>query len=107
MEIIKIIKTRPIFGDTLRDCLVRSLVNSHSFKTANKLADLLNDMDNFTENQINEIIRGALNNNQIHGGHIAEPFVKDIIAKYESKIKSEFKDLVKRVYISDIIEINH
>jgi len=90
-KIIEIIDST-MLNEQLTDCLIKSFIESESFSVANKRAQLLEKREPFTEDQINEIIRGFVINDQIRGGYKAEPIVKRMFEKYSEVIKPELKE---------------
>jgi len=90
-KIIEIIKNSPL-SELLTNCFIRSFVNSETFYQANDRADLLQEYEPFNDDQINELVRGYIINDQISGGFRAKPFVKRMFEKYSDVIKPELKE---------------
>lgn len=85
-QIIDILKSDKEYVEGLKDTLIRGFVNAWSFDDANKKAKLLKGFTDFSIEQVNEIIRGALINLEIRGGFEANPFLKECIKRYGDKI---------------------
>jgi len=83
-EIIELISKNGDLTEQLKDCLINSFVKSSSFKDARDKSELLIKFDNFTQEQLDEIIRGSVDNSQIHNSSGAvKIFIKHLIEKYE------------------------
>lgn len=93
-EIIDIVKNTPLF-DRLRDMLIGIFVESESFASANRNAGLLENYGPFTEDQINRIIKGFLDNEQIVYGFTSARIIKELYDKYEKIIDLELKQRFK------------
>lgn len=90
-KIIEIIDNTPL-NEKLTDSLIKRFIESWNFVAANENAQLLEKREPFTEDQINEIIRGFVINNQIRGGWTANRIVKKMFDKYSEVIKQELKE---------------
>lgn len=89
-EIIDIIIKSPIYGK-VKDFFIKRFVESKHFSEANDRAEALKVIESFTEDQINRIIRGYVNNFEIRGGFISRPFVGSLFKKYSKFIEPELK----------------
>lgn len=77
-EIIKIMECEPELIESLKDCIIRSFVNSSSFVDANYKSKMLAKLGPFNKNQLNEIVRAYLYNTQVSGGYNARTYVKTL-----------------------------
>lgn len=84
-EIIKVLKDKQ-FSDRVFDCLVRDLASAPSFDWANDTIKELTKYEKFNKEQINQIIRAAIRNNQFRLSRKGKPFLKSIIEKYAQVI---------------------
>ena len=100
-KIIEIFKKSPLYEPFI-DTYIRAFINSEDFYKANEMADLLKDCERFNVKQVNEIIKGYINNSQVRGGFRAEPFVKRIFEEYseviDQELKQRFEQLLERGY---------
>jgi len=90
-KIIDIIKKSPL-KEKLTDYVIKMFIKSRNFDVANANAQLLEKYEPFTEDQINEIIRGYVTNYQISGGFAAKRIVRRMFEKYSEVIKPELKE---------------
>jgi len=92
-KIIGIIKTKNNkLKEMLTDCFVKSFVESTSYAESNKKALLLISYEPFTEDQVNELIRGFMSNNQIHGAYEARRAIRGLFEKYFKDINQELRN---------------
>lgn len=92
-KIIGIIKTKNIkLKEMLTDCFVKSFVESTSYAESNKKAQLLGSYEPLTKDQINEIIRGYVNNSQINEAYDAKRIVKRLFREYSEVINTELEE---------------
>jgi len=71
------------------DTLIFALYNSGSFDTSNKIATFLSTYPNLSADQINEILRISLINEQVREAYDAQKFVSKLLSKYQDVINSE------------------
>ena len=90
-KIIDIIRKSPIF-DRLKDFFIKRFVESEHFSEANERVEKLKLVESFTDDQINEIVRGYVNNFEIRGGFNSKPFVHSLFKKYSDVIDPELKE---------------
>lgn len=94
-NIFEIIKKSPLY-DRLRDIIIKTFVESGNFASANKNAESLESYEPFTAVQMNRIIKGFLENDQISYGYKSGRIVRKLHKKYEEIIdpdlSKEFKD---------------
>lgn len=65
VDILDVIKEKKHLKESLADCLIKSLQNVPNFSAAEKILDILEKLEPFTKNQINEIFRVAVNDSQV------------------------------------------
>jgi len=95
-KIIEIFKKSPLYEPFI-DTYIRAFINSEDFYKANEMADLLKDCERFNVKQVNEIIKGYINNSQVRGGFRAGPFVNRIFEEYSEVIDQELKQKYKQI----------
>jgi len=89
-DIIDIIFENIDLREQLKDCLIRVFVKSSSFQDARDKAGKLIKFNNFSGEQIEEIVRGSIFNRQIHDStRTTRTFLNFIIEKYGEKIDNE------------------
>lgn len=76
----------------LRYFFIKRFVESGHFSEANSRAGKLKLYESFTDDQINEIIRGYVNNVEIRGGFESRPFVDSLVKKYADIIDPGLKE---------------
>lgn len=103
-------------GDSISDCcdqirdtilktpdyLIKAFVNSWSFHDANEKAELLSKYEEFTLAQINDIISGFINNNQIRGAWTARRVVKQLYDNLNEFVSPELRRKFEEMYELDI-----
>jgi len=90
-KIMEILMEAPAF-DNLKDFFIKRFVESDHFSEANERIDKLKLIESFTDDQINEIVRGYVNNFEIRGGFSSAPFVHSLFKKYSDVIDPELKE---------------
>jgi len=94
-EIIKILKGNSKFERLLLNSVIKTFLNSGNFKEArNKSRILLKFDDTFTAEQIDEIIRGSIQNNQIYNSFGAQKVLEELIQRHNKVIE---KDLIQEL----------
>ena len=84
-KIINVLKVSKFRG-SLIDSLLHGLEEANSFASANKVIEVLKDLENLTEEQINHIVRIAIRNNQVRFSNEGKKFLKSIIDEHTSKL---------------------
>jgi len=97
-EIIRIIASKTELKENLKDSLIRSLNNVGTFENAEKHLKILNSLQPFSKEQINEIINQSIQNNQIYRASGCRIILKELIERYKSVI-----DIEKTIQISELI----
>ena len=92
-KIIDVIASKEQFLEPVKDCIIRSFVNSSSYIEANKRSKMLSDFAPFNINQCNEIIRAYIYNQQIREGFSSNPFIKDFYEKNKEVISPKFRTI--------------
>jgi hypothetical protein len=83
-EIIKaIIRSKPEFTSPLLDSVIKSFTLSYNWEDAGLKSNVLLIFDIMTEEQVNEIFRGVIQNGEIYGSFAARANVKKLFDKYE------------------------
>jgi hypothetical protein len=81
-----IIASEKEYTEAAKDCLIRSFVNSKTWKDANYKSKLLKKVEPFSVLQLNEIVRAYLANNQVSEGYASRAFVVEDIYKKNTEI---------------------
>ncbi|OGC84065.1 MAG: hypothetical protein A2W07_02975 [candidate division Zixibacteria bacterium RBG_16_43_9] len=98
LEITKLILNKKKLRENLKDCLIRSFAKSNSFEDANKKTEMLENYEAFSKEQIEEIVKGSIENRQIYEAYKAGVFLKKFMTKYKKHINSKRKkELMKLV----------
>ncbi|MCJ7458380.1 MAG: toll/interleukin-1 receptor domain-containing protein [candidate division Zixibacteria bacterium] len=100
LKIIESIFNNKNLKDNLQDCLIKSFVGSTSYVDAADKAQLLSKLDDFSKDQINEIVRGSIEQTQVHKSWKAHSFLKELISKHDKDI-----DPVRKKELSELIEL--
>jgi len=83
LEIVKLILENVDLNEQLKDCLIRSFTKSTSFQDTREKSELLIKFDNFTKEQLDEIIRSSIDNRQIYQSTgITRTFLNNLMEKY-------------------------
>lgn len=94
-NLLSIILAKPSLKESMKDCLIRSLNNMWSYAMAERQLNLLESLENFTNEQANEIIIQSIDNSQIHDAYKCKPILRKFIDKYD--IEQPFLDEIKRI----------
>jgi len=81
LGIIKLILTNKDLKENLKDCLIRSFINSGSFLDAGSKIIILDEVDSFSKEQIDAVIQGSISNDQINGSFKTKTFLKKFMQK--------------------------
>ncbi len=86
-------------GTVMINNLIEEFCESNSFKNANNTCSLLSQCSSFSDEQINRIAKGFVDNDQIRGGWKAEPWciklIKDNWKKIDKKLAKEIRSLTE------------
>lgn len=85
-ELAEVIASKPVLGDSFRDCLVRKLRDSWSFDDARHNADLLVSFQGYTPRQLKDIISHTIANSQINRSFKARSALSNFIYTYKEVI---------------------
>ncbi|MBI2650466.1 toll/interleukin-1 receptor domain-containing protein [Candidatus Woesearchaeota archaeon] len=91
-NIVNLILRHKTLRENLKDCLIRVFANCVTFAEAKEKAELLGNFESFTEEQISEIIKVSVNNNQIHDSWGARPILQKLISNYDKLIDDKKKE---------------
>lgn len=95
-ELLKWMAKNKLLEESMKDCFIRAFVKSYTFKDAERRAGLLGIFDSFGSEQVREIVRGSIQNNQIHGSWGAQAFLKKFVEKHSDHIEpDQKKELLK------------
>ena len=93
-DILEIIKENEKFKNEINDFIINSFLGSLSFDQANARAIGLRSIT-LTKEQLQRLIDGTLQNNQIRGGYTSKKIVKSLFKRYERYIeKDKFIELI-------------
>lgn len=90
-EILDIIWEHKSLEEQLKDCLIRAFIRSITFRGAERRAERLDKYKSFTEEQIEEIIRGSIKNTQINDSYGCKPILRKWLKKFNKSISEENK----------------
>ncbi len=93
-KIFNILRKSPLF-DRLRDTIIEIFVKSTSFEKAGENAESLKNIEPFSEDQINRIIKGFLENGQICYGFISSRIIRRLYRKYKEIIDPDLSKQFK------------
>ena len=79
------------------DLSIKAFVKSTSYKNAGDRAELLMKYNHFSKEQLDEIVRGSINNRQIYEPQETESFLKYLIKKYSNVIDKEMIKKLKQL----------
>ena len=94
-EIIKIITNKIDLRENLKDSLIKDMTNIENYRNAEKYLTLLISLEPFNKEQINEIIKQGIENNQIYSATKCKIILKELIEKHDSQIESDLKEKIK------------
>src|SRR3989344_4581354 len=86
LGVIKVIREISPFQDYLKDCMIASLELARSFYVANPISEELLKFQHFTSDQVNQIIRNAIRNNQFRMSSSGKKLINEIISKYKNDL---------------------
>lgn len=96
MKILDVIGKNKILQENLKYCMIHSLGKCRNFDNAAIRLNLLKEF-NFNENQINEIFRLAIINNQIRRAGAGIEMLQNWLIEYDSKISPFLKSIFEKV----------
>jgi len=86
----------------VEDRLIYSLINSNSFSEASYYAKILSKYTEFSEDQINLIAKGFIDNDQLRESYVAAPWCVKILKKNMKKIDKKLQEeLIHTKYTAD------
>src|SRR5712692_612171 len=86
-NIVKKLASRRKLGAGIRESVISSFGGSRSFSESAAYADKLRLLEPLTEEQLDEIVRGSCQNNQIYFGFEARAYVNDLIVRESPRIE--------------------
>ena len=84
VKVIDLIKENSLLKEPLKDCLIRALVTSTSFDSANSKITILKELDNFSADQANNLLRVFIKNNQVRRCATGKEFGSSLVTNYDS-----------------------
>lgn len=97
-KIFEIIKEHDKFKKEINDFIINSFLSSLSFEQANARSSDLKNIRNFTKEQLERLVNGTLQNNQICGGFISKRLLKNIFQNLEKYIiKEKFIEVMENL----------
>lgn len=94
-KIANIIISDKKFKENMKEFAISALLSSGDFIEANTRVKLLKHFE-YTDEEINRICEGVLNNSQIYGAFTAQSVLKNIVKKYRDVIKPEiYKEITE------------
>lgn len=109
-EIARILFNNRRLRRTLKEFVIRRLIESKDYSEAKLRAPLLNYFKKFTDKEVNRICEGAIKNNQVHEAFAAKPILRRLLHKYRRVIKPKTykildEALSKGLTVDRLIEI--
>lgn len=92
-RIVHILASRPVFGETVREGVIKAFLESGTFEESAQRAKVLRKFEPFSVAHLNRIVQGGGENTQVYGGRVARDCVRKLIAEGGPKIRG---DLVRR-----------
>ncbi len=74
-----------------QESYIQAFLGSSNFPQANEKSELLEKFGPYSRSQINNIIRGSLDNSQIGGGFDAKPMVQQLFSKNRSLVSLDLR----------------
>jgi len=102
MEKLKIIKRlMKDFPTKIRQSFFSSLEKTFTFRMGTTKFRFLNEIEPFTKEEINKIIKESAQNNQIYEANEVKPYLTELIEKYKDKIEPTLKERIKQIIEND------
>lgn len=92
LKIVELIVENKNLKENIKQGIINSFLKSRSFDSAADKAKLLEKFNTFSKGQVERIIEGSINNNQIYGSYGAIAFLKKFISTHERYIESPKKE---------------
>lgn len=86
-EITKIIINNKRFRSDMKEFVISNLINSQHYREANARVIFIEYFEEFTDEEINRICEGAINNGEIHEAFDAKRILGKLVNKYQKVIK--------------------
>ena len=97
IQIVKTIKKNPKFSPIILDLLIKFLSESKSYASAGWKAKLLGEYKNFSKDQINLILKAAIENNQISLEYDSRIMIKKIIKNHPQLVEKNLLDKLNSI----------
>jgi hypothetical protein len=81
----------------IKEALIDRFVDSGSFRESARFAGYLESIGEFTDEQLDKLIRGAAQNSQVYSGYVARKFVDELAHKERSRIGQKRLNEYKRM----------
>jgi hypothetical protein len=99
-EITRIIINDKRYRSDMKEFVISSLINSKQWNEANARVKFIEYFEEFTNDEVNRIVDGAINNNQVYGAFTAQDVLGKFIEKHKEVIKplenyEKLKKLIK------------
>jgi len=97
-DLVLKMKDKKELKSKVQDSFIQSFVTSGNFPDANTRSELLEDIGPYDQSQVNEIIRGSLENPQVYGAFTAQPKLKRLFSKNKEIIRDDLKKRFEEVF---------
>lgn len=85
-KIVRTLANHRRLGDSVKQGVISLFGQSSSFEEATHNAKLLSELAPFSEEQLNQVLRGGINNQNIHGSWKARPYIDQLMSRAKGKI---------------------
>ena len=100
-EITKIIINDERFRSGMKEFVISNLIDSRHYREANARVKLLKYFEEFTDDEVNRIVEGAINNNEIYEAFTAQRILRQFIDKHQKVIEPENYEKLKELLKED------
>lgn len=97
-KVVKLIASKPAVGDSFRNALIIKFGSSRDWSEAASNANRICSFENYTPQQLTEIIRLAITNNQIYGSFSAKRELQRFIQYNRSNVEQELLEAFDKRY---------
>jgi hypothetical protein len=98
LEVFKVIARYKEWQDKARRCLIRGLVDSSSFLYANSNTALLGIFSHYPRIEVNELVRGAITNDNLIQGWRAAPILREFCRRRMQAVGLEYRRTFRELY---------
>jgi hypothetical protein len=96
-KVLDLIKENPLLRESLKDCLIRALERSNNYDSAKSKITILKELNNFSVDQANNLLRVFIKNNQVRRCNAGKEFGVSLVATYDSILDSMLLAIFEQV----------